>query len=367
MSMEAHRNNINILTSLSIHDLFPIQLSRFTADRLLARITGHLDPLRAATILHQSNGRKILTFDIGGTAIKWAVATVDKHRKVIINDKKVQTIEKIGDGSNYADVLLTVEEKYKKQGMPVAISTGGLVKNNELIDSANFPGLVKRLDELSNFKGIFGRTVRVMNDAEAGVITAAVADYIKSSIIRPIIYLISGGGLGGAAVDKEGNIISLEPGHLPIIDQSLNPYGVSTRCDFQGNDYVCLERVGASGAGIEAQWEKMIGTHVDCRLIAEEMYKFNNHARRLYDNSANIISHILAGIINALNFPDDNTAIVLHGGGFKTKGMVSRINQILSKHFTLDNVNITTAGKLGYKNACMAGLAIVALINETHV
>ena len=353
--------NLDILSQLPVPEMSPLQLQQFNLESLLARPSGKIELLQAAIKLRNSPGQQLLAIDIGGTAIKALVASVKEDGAIEIDESRQLIFDKIGAGDNYLEALQKIADKYPN--LPVAVSSAGVVENNTLITCSNAPALVEPLRRAGNFSEIFKKTVPLMNDAEAGVVAGGVGVAMRDERARPTIYIINGGGIGGASIDVLGNITSLEPGHIAVIDKSLNPNNVNTPCQlFAGWEHVCLEKIAASGAGIEPQWEMLTGQKLPGKEIAEKMYSGDKRALQLYHTSALITAHIIEGIRSSLDFPVADTAVVLFGGAFKTYGMVDRIKQILTKHGK--PMELIRVGELGFSNANMAGLAISALMAE---
>lgn len=352
---------LDILTQQPVPEMSPLQLKHFTLESLLARPSGKIELLQAAIKLKYSQDQEILTIDIGGTALKALVVSVKEGGVIEIDESQQIIFDKIGAGGNYLEALLKIAETYPN--LPVAVCSAGVVENNTLITCPNAPGLVELLLQAGNFSGIFNRPVPLMNDAEAVVVAAAVGVAMRDQRARPTIGYIKSGGIGGAGIDALGNRTSQEPGHIIVADPTLNPNNVNTPCNlFPGWDHVCLERIAASGAGIEPQWKKITGETLSGKEIAEKMYGGDFLALQLYKTSALISAHIIEGIRVSLNFPLEDTVVVLSGGAFKTHGMADRIRQILNKYGK--PMELIRASDLGFSNAGMAGLAISALMAE---
>ncbi len=357
--------NVNVLTSQPIPELSVLQLGQFDRHSLFARETRRLNPVAAKECLLRSPGAAIRVIDVGGTALKYTTATVNSEGHVQIDGNGVEVVN-TNKGSGYIEALLDLVSAGDR--LPVGVSTAGVVENGMLLDSPNAPDFAGALNRIGGFRELLGPKTAVMNDAEAGVIAGATGiALMKGRDPKHTLYVIDGGGIGGAAMDSTGQIISMEPGHIRLADPALNPNGVTAVCGLLGRDYTCLERIGASGAGIEAQWFALTGQHESGRQIAERMYAGDKRALTLFENSALIIATIIEGMRESLGFPVGQTDVVLHGGGFKTEGMVVRVRQILEKHHReklaeTQSVELIPTGELGMENACMAGLAIAALM-----
>lgn len=349
--------NVNMLSTLLTPPLHEAQLRLFTPESLQARPTRQFNPLRAVDTLMQCEGKRILVVDIGGTAIKNNVAVIDANGKPIIDDSAEACFEKQGAGDNYLPILIEMSKRHKD--LPVAVSTGGIVKGGDrLLANDNFIEFVDGLKRFGgSFSQLFGRPVQVMNDAEAGSITGAYEIARRGGVARPVIYMINGGGLGGSAFDRDREmVIAAEPGHVQA-SREINVMGVDGQC-FMTGARPCIEKLSASGAGIEAQWKEITGEALPGKEIAELMYRGDLLALSLYSISAQVIAHAILGIKTSLALPDD-VAVVLHGGGFKTGGYVEHMNEILAQ--SNNPMELITTASLGYSNACMAGLAIAAL------
>lgn len=252
--MTEYLRNLNILTEQPIPQMSSVQLQQFNLDSLLARPSGKIELLQAAIKLKYSQDQEILEIDIGGTSLKALVVSVKEDGTMEINKSKQLIFNKIGKGDNYLEALIRIAETYPN--LQVAVCSAGVVENNTLITCPNASALVEPLRQAGNFSGIFKRPVSLMNDAEAVVHAAAVGVAMRDQRARPTIGYIKSGGIGGAGIDAWGNRTSLEPGHIVVADPTLNPHNVTTLCHlFPGQrwNYVCLERIAASEAGIAAQ------------------------------------------------------------------------------------------------------------------
>lgn len=355
--MTEYERNLNILTEQPIPEMSAVQLEHFTRETLLARPSGQIDILKAVAILLKSEGEKFLTFDAGGTSIKIGVTRILKNGQIVVTDE--QEIKNINHGANYLAEILKVRDKFPE--LPIAISSGGLIEDNALISWPNGSEFINQLQTAGSLEAIFGYAVSLLNDAHADAIAGAVGVAKRDGFIRPTLSYIKSGGIGGAAVDCWGNITCMEPGHSELVDPALNPNGVTTPCDFlSGWHFVCLERVAASEAGIAAQWQSLRHEKLTGEQIAEKMYAGDQLALQLYATSSLISAHAIAGMRRVMDFPQKDVAVVLHGGAFKTNGMVDRIRQILVKNG--ENIELIPMAELGFSNGCMAGLAISALM-----
>jgi predicted NBD/HSP70 family sugar kinase len=234
----------DFLTNLPVPDLYPRQLDLFTPKALLAKKSGRFDISEGIGAFNNPNPTKVLVFDIGGTAVKMGEVTV-RQGMVVIEENMVATVQSENEGTNYLPAMLRMRDQYPE--LPVGVSTAGVVdENGDLEISPNLHVFTDNLKEMGGFKNIFG-SVSVLNDASAGLTIGGVK--VPQQLLRSnLVHVIFSGGIGGAALNKDGDIISMEPGHIPVIEE-LNPYQIDKPCGlYSGWDHVCLERVGAVGA-----------------------------------------------------------------------------------------------------------------------
>lgn len=342
-----------------IPHLSEIQLGEFNKKDLL---TSRAIKIKRQQLLQaaQTNS-KVLTVDIGGTAIK---AILVKTNQGKITEKVVAEEPKKGIGENYFDFLKRIsEERYDQIG----ISTAGKVRANKLEESENFSGLVKDLKQNGGFEAIFGPRVFVVNDAVAAALGGSWLVSTHKSKKGEIILMINGGGIGGAYIDQHGQVWANEPGHTPLVDPSLNFNKVTTACNFQGRQKTCIERVG-SMAAIEAQWEAITGEIKTGKQIAEMMYGGDPIALQLISQSALITATAIEGLRRTHGIDPANLALVGHGGAFKIEGFAYRVIQILSIHLFNEKILKPTIPLLvpkhhGVDNLGAIGVSLGAISN----
>lgn len=200
--------------------------------------------------------------------------------------------------------------------------------------------------------------VSVINDGPAGTLSGAVEAYRQHGS-QDVIFVINSGGIGGSAV-VNGELYACEPGHVEGI-AALNTYAQTKPCNIFGATYVCMERLGANKAGIEAQWQAKTGAYMRARDI-EDKYKAGDRlASDLYENSARVVAHLIVGMANAftLDLTDPKTVVVAHGGALKFPYYGERIQQIIGKYLGAEPQFIMAKDYVGPEsNACLEGAAI---------
>lgn len=356
------RNKTEILKHRRVPNLLSSQLERITPESLLARDTGPFSVENTVKLLGNAEGRTMWGIDIGGTGVKARRAIVTDGQVKFIGEELFYPVqgEKENAGLNYVGALEQICKEIGDDKTPVGISVAGIVDNGKLIDSPNLKAFTRELEEKGGFDKVLKRHVAVYNDAAAGLISGAIGAAQNGLSFENIIYLINGGGIGGAAL-VNGRLISMEPGHIEV-DRHLNPFGVTEPCGFLDRQHVCIERLSSMGR-IEDIWEQLQGERLTGKQIAERMYGYNKLAAHLLDNSAVIMAHGIEGIRQSLNLTPDKTLVVGHGGGFKVSGMVDRIDQVFKNHRKNSDLQLTIkpTSAFGIDNACLTGAAIAAV------
>lgn len=352
---------MNKLTQLPIPELSEKQLQIFNTEPILSEKAYELNINQTLTKLKDKAGTRILTFDIGGTAIKANILKLNPDLTFILEKDLGQT-KSIEKGENYLDFLL--KQTQENPDLIIGVSADGTIEKDNIPNAINLPNFVSKLKNKGGFSKIFNnRKFVVLNDSVALAIAGFFVAVRKYPDIKQIIVIINGGGIGGAVVNNQGEVFASEPGHLSVTDRLLNPYEVKTPCEFLGRKEVCLEKIGAVGAGIEAQWqllkhEKLSGEEINRLIITDET------ALNLFANSALVTSHVIEGLRKSYDFLIENTAIICHGGCFKAEEYTERVKQILAKHYRSKSFLLLTTQQLGFNNACMTGAAIAALSTD---
>lgn len=350
----------DFLTALEIPELSEEQMALFTPENVTQQEMEEFNPTRALELLKQNEGGEVLTVDMGGDKVSrifWKI----KNGKLEADTETIETAKKIDKGANYTDFFEKAAVEAKVRNMGVAISFAGPLRGTSPKGIPNATDFKVDLDKKygGNFANLFPTLKAVNNDAQAGIKTAAIAARRNGTLKEngALEFVINGGGFGLAFI--QGNkLIATEVGHARLVD-SLNWNNQKIRCGLFGRDYVCIERVAASGAGVESVYQILTGEHLNGKEISQKYQSGNELARKLYENSALLLAHGIIGVANLNNLMKTNndTVIAFHGGGFRVPGLKERVTQIIAKQkgdqptlFT-DDISI---------NACAEGAAIAA-------
>lgn len=355
-------DNTNLLTSLPLMGLEESQLEKFTSDGLHARGVGRFDAGVAYQTLRTRDNHTVVAIDIGGDKLESATFTL-KEGVLIPSSHNKNIIPSLG-GRGYLALLEELAKTVNAQNIPVGVSFAGPVDGTKIVQGPNVPVFEAELRQKygGDFKQLFPSLVSLRNDAVAGIIAGSVEVSKTFPQTQQVIYLINGSGLGGA-VYKNYYITALEPGHVPVTED-LNKNRQDKPCGFMGNQYVCVESVAASRAGVEDLWLKIKGERLDGRQISQRYVVGDDLARSLYENAAELTAHVIKGIANnydLLKAPQD-TAIVCHGGIFNVPAFGERILQILTKNLGFTPIMMQT--NQFSDNACIDGAAVAAINPE---
>lgn len=362
-------SNNELFTASPVPELNPELLEKFTLDVLHPQAVGEFDPQGALETLKRCEGKEVFAIDIGGDKIAATRFTV--RSEGLLEPRTEIRSPRSKDGQGYLSVLEAVSYEANGDEVPVGMSFAGVVETDK---PAAAPNVEVLMEELKAYGGkftqakddnegkediLFGDYLKALdNDAVAGLRAGAVEAMRQYPGTKNVIYLIVGSGLGGAVL-KDGQIISTEPGHVPVVEE-LNPYARTEACGVFGRETTCIEKVASGKAGIEATWYEQTGEAISAYEIEKLAKAGNIMAQKIYDNSAAIVANAVQGLASALNLNlgAGDTSVVFHGGVFKFSEFGERIQQILDKAGSTAPIVYT---KDFSENACLDGAAIAAL------
>lgn len=360
-SMHIH-SEVKPLTTLAIPLLFPQQLSKFSRKSMHSEVIMQFNAENALRQLVAKEGARVIGADFGGDKGISQLFIVRGGRLVVVETYSDYVQSTYGDG--YMDSLEKTAAYAAEHHIPVGLSWGAPLEGTKPQYHPKAMNFLKALD--AKYGGDFASVIPTMaaciNDGPAGLISAAI-EVNRTTTATNVLFPMNGGGLN-IAVLKDGEIFSNEAGHVEAVKE-LNIYNQTKACEVYGAEYVCIERLGANKAGIEAQWELLKGSYMRAVDIEVEYKAGNVLARDLYDHSALMVAHMLAGTARAydIDLSDPQTAIVGHGGAFKFPDYTERIHQILGGNGqTLPRFIATHEYTSGQSNACLDGAALAAIL-----
>jgi predicted NBD/HSP70 family sugar kinase len=351
------------LTSLAVPGLIDDQLNKFSTQSIHAHDIMPFDLAGAIERLGQLDGKRVLGSDIGGDKALTQLFEVRNRRLVRLEDYADYLHGSNGDG--YLESLQRAGQYAAAHDLPIGLSWGGPIDGTKPQFHPKFTNLLPDLQAKygGDLANVLPTLESCLNDAPAGLISGAI-EARRHHNPKSVLFAINGAGINMSALTTN-RIIATEAGHVEASGQ-LNSYRQTTPCGVNDAQYVCIERVGSSKAGIEPQWQQATGEYLR-GLDIETRYKQGNAlATELYDHSALVIAHMIAGTARALDveLADDTTVVVGHGGAFHFPHYGERVQQILAQ---------ATGGKVALlltkdyedpgSNACIAGAALAALLH----
>jgi predicted NBD/HSP70 family sugar kinase len=337
--------------------LLDAQLDLLTPMSMRARRSRSFDPAAVAAALWAMSSARVAAVDIGGDKVSASFFSVADGR---LAQDGPSVVRRATAGAGYLAVLEEVSQRAAAASTPLGISYAGPLDGFTIVSGMNLAVFIGEFQ--ARYGGDFGRLnpkVTVVNDGEAGLLAAAMEAVRRHSGLRNVILVINGSGLNTAAL-IDGVVFTTEAGHVPVAAE-LNPLGQTKPCGMQGAQYVCLENVAASKAGIEDLWLRLRGEPAGGRQIAAAEAAGDELAAELYDGSALVTAHLVLGTACALGVRGDwsETAVVGHGGTFQVPRFRERVGRILASALSGQVQFFVTTDFSS--NACIDGGAIAAL------
>lgn len=298
------------LESLPAH--VPEQLALYQGDHLLTHPAFPFDPTQVARAMRDN--QQVIAVDIGGDKIRRATYTIENG---VLTQGPGEVLQARG-GAGYLTFLERLAEEAASGGIPVGISSATRLEGTVISRTVNLPIFFREFSQAhgADYARLFPGKSFVANDTVAGICGASTLLALKGNAFRDIAFFICGSGLG-ASVIANGVAIHVEAAHVPLVDP-LNPLGQVWRCNVEGKDYVCLERVTAARAGIEDLYQRQTGEAADGVALGAMWERGDSLATLLYETSALALAHATAGIIERYGFaPSPDGAVVYHGGNFE--------------------------------------------------
>ncbi len=329
-----------------------------TLESLRVKTIEIFDPENINAIIAKHEGQLVTGIDIGGDKVARRKFRV---KSGVLTSVSETDTEKGSDGDTYLNFLRTSE-----QTPFIGISCAGILDGTILADSPNARTFTSQLRK--QFGGDFARLfpasrVVLNNDAVAGVKSTGLEAFKRNPNVKNVLFVIDGKGFGLAVLTKdvssdEWHILASEPGHL-IAPDDLNPFHRIEPCGVNGATYTCIERIAASGAGVEGTYRQITGKRLDGREISALYQQGNEFAANLYNASAVALAQTIALEESALRLKPRETTIVYHGGGFEVPAFAQRVTRLLETY--IGQPHATFKSRDAFENAELTGAAIAAL------
>lgn len=256
-----------------------------------------------------------LSFDIGGTFIKYAV--IDNKGEIHIK-AKVRTPGFPGRETIPKTIIQIYDNLKNRFNIDcIGISSAGIVNvNTGVVEYAveTIPGYTG-----TDFLSTVGKTCKMLVFADNDVNSAAAGEMWLGSCknLKNFLCLTIGTGIGGAIVINNQiyrgmNFSGGEVGHFIIVSD-----GDRCTCGRRG----CYERYASTSALIRMYKEELMSQGLkhdgecDGEYIFELYHKGDEIAKKVYDKFLNYMAYGLANLVNIL---DPGTIII--GGGISAQG-----------------------------------------------
>lgn len=265
---------------------------------------------------------KIITLDIGGTAMKYAYF-VDE---TLVMDDVCPSEANLGGPKvleNVLTIIRTIREKYEIDA--IGISTAGQVDSKTgtiLYSNENIPNYTgTKVKELLEKE--FLVPVYVENDVNAAAIGEAIYGAGKGE--KDFLCLTYGTGIGGAIflnhqLFKGNHGVAAEMGHMVT-----HPGGLPCGCGFYG----CYEQYASTTALVRTAKAQNPELH-NGKVIFSALEQNNQEAKRLVDHWIKEISY---GLINLIYI--FNPSLIVLGGGIMTQPYILTKLEELIKQSTV--------------------------------
>jgi ROK family len=355
-------NHVAELTSNPIPGLIEAQLKIIAEGDIHKDAISNFNVAAAVQTLQSKENCKVLGADFGGDKGSIRLFEV-KDGRLVVADGYEDDIQG-NDGFGYVDHIERAAKYAEANNIPFGISWGGPMNGSRLIYHPKAAIFMAEMEERysSDLKNISPSITACMNDGPAGLVQGAVEAYRKLQT-DTVLLAINGGGLG-IGVLHDGVIYATEAGHAEGV-ADLNTYNQTSECGVFDATHTCIEQLGANKAGIETQWEAHTGSHMRARDIEDRYKEGDMFAAELYDHSALVVAHMIAGTADSfkISLQDSRVAVVCHGGAFKFPHYGERVQQILGNHVSGSTQLLMTKDFTDTRsNACLDGAAIAALV-----
>ena len=354
--------NVKILTELPIAKLLDHQLERYNLESIHSSPLQKFDAKQAVAQLHANEGAQVLGADFGGD--KGIVRLFEVKNGSLVTIEGYSDDIQGDDGRGYLQTIERASAYALENSLPFGLTWGGPMDGTQVLFHPKAKQFIGELNEVydGDLAAVSPSITACMNDGPAGLVRGAVEAY-KLYSTENVAFVINGGGLGfGMLANK--TIHATEAGHVEGVAE-LNTYDQTTPCGVFSAEYVCIERLGANKAGIEDQWQLKTGSYMRARDIEDRYKEGNQLAGELYEHSAYVAAHMIAGAVGAygIALDDPSLAIVCHGGAFKFPYYGDRVLQLLAqKTDSAPRMLMTKDFGAENSNACLEGAAIMGLL-----
>lgn len=254
--------------------------------------------------------KKIISFDIGGTSIKYGV--VNKEGEILLKDKLPSPKKDccITIPENLISIIKNLSKRYEISG--VSVSTAGQIdskKGEVIFSSDNLPGysgckIVKSISDSVNLD------CTLENDVNC----AAIGEMWRGAAMgrNTLFCMTLGTGIGGAIIIN-GKLYKGAGGFAGEIGHTIiNEHGEKCSCGGQG----CYERYASTSSMIRNYMKNSVVKYeIDGIKIMEKVNRNDPIAISIYNE---FLDHIVTGLVNITHLLDPGLIVI--GGGISEQG-----------------------------------------------
>ena len=263
----------------------------------------------------------ILSFDIGGTSIKYGV--VEKSG-IIVQKDSVKT--PVADCKNaIPDLIINIFQELSRDHKisAIGISTAGLIDSDKGIVtlSANLPGYTgcKLKEKIEPKTGV---KVFVENDANCAALGEMWKGAGKNS--KFIVFLTLGTGVGGACILNE----KLYKGFHGFAGEFARLAGTSSILERKERTDFLFDKT-ASTSSLVNRYKKLTGQTINGLELMNKVKEKDAQALKVYDD---FIDSLCGGLDTVVSLFDPEVIVV--GGGISAQGefFFSHLNKVFQKY-----------------------------------
>lgn len=275
--------------------------------------------------------RKIVSIDIGGTAIKYAL--IDEKGNIIVKNK-IDTEAYRGGKSILEKTINIVKEFQKKEEINgVAISTAGIVdvKKGEIFYASTIPDYIG-----INFKKEIEEQLYLPTEVENDANCAGLAEYISGSLkgVKIGAMIAIGTGIGGAIIINGKILHGFSNSACEVGYMKLN----NNNEDFQilGSTSTLIKKVAKQKNELEEYWNGY--------RIFKEAKKGDEICTKAIDEMIDILGKGIANICCVIN-PE---IITLGGGIMEEKEYLKDKVEMAVNKYLIPTIAKSTTIKFAY-------------------
>lgn len=338
---------------ISLPAVVPDQIALYQTDDLITQPVCRFDPAAAARRLGER--QDVLAIDLGGDKLRSARYAIGDGALITRDEQVLQA----RGGAGYLTRLEHLAREAEAANLRVGVSSATKMAGSVVTRTVNLPVFLAEFQARygADYARLFGPRAFVANDTIMGICGASTLLALRGVAARHVAFIISASGVG-ASVLADGIAIHVEAAHVPVVPV-LNPFGQTTPCGVEGRAFVCVEGVAAARRGIEDLYRQRTGEAKDGVALGALYEAGDRLVTALYETSARVLAHAIAGVLVRYAFPDsEESIVVLHGGNFEIARYRQQVQHDLAA-LPGGRARVVFSRDLS-PNVCLDGAAVMA-------